>query len=200
MNFGLTPDLHELHSVNIIYWASTVPKTGVACHFLCSSHPGGGRGRGERKEKAKRMRRVGRCVSPAPPPHPRGRAGHAPQPRPCPQTHFKLPPPLNDDQCWAGEPTGGCGLAETAVAEVTGGPPRGPGAGWGLEVPGGFRPGPPRPAAPWPAPVSGGRGRLPRVLWPRVPSAGLLRWAHRPPPPSPPPGRAAASLQRLFPG
>ncbi|XP_019302206.1 overexpressed in colon carcinoma 1 protein [Panthera pardus] len=54
-------------------------------------------------------------------PHPTAGAGHAPSLALAPQTHFKLPPPLNDDQCPAGEPEGDRGLAGAAVAEVTGG-------------------------------------------------------------------------------
>ncbi|XP_064446308.1 overexpressed in colon carcinoma 1 protein [Mirounga angustirostris] len=54
---------------------------------------------------------------------------------------------------------------------------RGPRPRLGRGVPGGFRPGPRRPAAPWPAPLGGGRG-------------GPAR-----PPPASGPGRAALRLR-----
>lgn len=159
------------------------------------------------KEKAKRMWRVGRWASSTPsltyrPRRPR------PQPRPRPKTHFKLPPPLNDDQCPAGEPAGGCGLAGAAVAEETGGsggvPEWGGGEGCGrlpprpalLHAPrrleGAAPARPPRASRSGPASL---RLRLrPQNLRPPAPSAlrrPAARWAAGTPPP---PARARAEV------
>ncbi|XP_037703278.1 overexpressed in colon carcinoma 1 protein [Choloepus didactylus] len=111
-------DLNIIQSVKI-YWAPTVRKTGAACHFLPPPAFWGRRESGERK--GKEDAEGGRWAPSALPPRPTTRAGGSPQPRHHPQTRFKLPPPLNSDQCLAEEPAGGCGLAGAAVAEVTGG-------------------------------------------------------------------------------
>lgn len=66
-------------------------------------------------------------------------------------------------------------------------------------MPGGFRPGPPKPAAPRFAPVGSWRGLSPRAPPPSVFPAGLPLGARRPPPPSPPPGSAAASFRARLP-
>lgn len=147
-------------------------------HFLSYPHPEAGRGSGE--EKAKRARRSAGGhpgSSPASPHRPRR---PRPQPRPNPQTHFELPPPLNDDQCPAWEPEGGRGLAGAAVAEVTGGSGGDPRPRRGRGVPGGFCPGPrplalpPAPARPGPhrsAAGGGGPARPPARRAPRRPQA-----------------------------
>ncbi|XP_049482677.1 overexpressed in colon carcinoma 1 protein [Panthera uncia] len=74
---------------------------------------------GKKRQRGRGGRQVG--ISGRLQPHPTAGAGHAPSLALAPQTHFKLPPPLNDDQCPAGEPEGDRGLAGAAVAEVTGG-------------------------------------------------------------------------------
>lgn len=66
-------------------------------------------------------------------------------------------------------------------------------------MPGGFRPGQPKPAAPRFAPVGSWRGLSPRAPPPSVFPAGLPPGARRPPPPSPPPGSAAASFRARLP-
>ncbi|XP_030176291.1 overexpressed in colon carcinoma 1 protein isoform X1 [Lynx canadensis] len=73
---------------------------------------------GKKRQRGRGGRQVG--ISGRLQPHPTAGAGHAPSLALAPQTHFKLPPPLNDDQCPAGEPEGDRGLAGAAVAEVTG--------------------------------------------------------------------------------
>lgn len=69
----------------------------------------------------------------------------------------------------------------------------------GRGLPGGFRPGPPKPAVPRFAPVGSWRGLSPRAPPPSVFPGGLPLGARRPPPPSPPPGSAAASFRARLP-
>lgn len=188
-----------LASVYNIYWVPTEFKTGVPCHFLFSPHPGAGRGHEERKEK-KRQRGCG------------GRAGGHPlplclpfQPPPAtplsPQTLFKLPPPLNDDQCSAWEPAEGCGLAGSRAAEAKGGSSRvaeqgGAEPGAYLEVSSPTRPTWPRPGRLRSAAEGGGPLASPSAA---RPSPGDPCSRSRPVPSFPLPGSGATSSREPLP-
>ncbi|XP_045319487.1 overexpressed in colon carcinoma 1 protein isoform X1 [Leopardus geoffroyi] len=131
---------------------------------------------GKKRQRGRGGRQVG--ISGRLQPHPTAGAGHAPSLALAPQTHFKLPPPLNDDQCPAGEPEGDRGLAGAAVAEVTGGSGGDPDRGWGEGCGAASAPGP--------------RRLLSRAPSPRAPARtarlreGATRLCPRPPGPARP--------------